>query len=136
MLSRRSSNKVRGVHYRASVVIYNTDYRLMDALIEHTGISRVYTHTRPVKANHKKTAYSWRMVADDIRLWGPRLLPWLILKKDQMALLLEALELAERNTPRAGERYVRQDNTRRDEIVAEISALNRKGREPGEVMPS
>ena len=118
----------RNPHYRAVVGIYNTDVRLMDAIVEHTGINRVYSHTRLERENHKKTAYSWRMVAEDIRTLGPLLLPWLVCKKEQMALLLEALELASLNTPRKGEKLVRQPTTRRDEIAVAISELNRKGR--------
>ena len=118
----------RNPHYRASVVVYNTDRRLIDAIVERTGIDRVYTHTRPERENHKATAYSWRLVASDIRKWGPLLLPWLVVKREQMELLLEALAIAEANTPRKGESWQPVGTERRDEIVAAISNLNRKGR--------
>lgn len=111
--------------------MYNTDVRLMDALTERTGISRVYVHDRVPKNNNKKTSYRWTMVAEDIRKLGPQLLPWLVCKRDQMALLLEALEIADRMTPRKGEPWIRseEDKTRRDEIYAEIRRLNTRGRE-------
>lgn len=130
MLSRRHPSPNRHHHYRASVVVYNTDLRLIEAIVERTGVNRVYTHKRQARENHKRTAYSWRLVANDIRQWGPLLLPWLVCKREQMVLLLEALALADRNTPRAGQSWQQQSNERRDEIVAEISRLNRKGREP------
>lgn len=120
----------RNPHYRAQVGVYNTDYRLMDALVDRTGVNRVYTHVRQPKENHKKTSYRWNMVADEIREWGPKLLPWLICKREQMVLLLEALEIAEGNTPRLGQPLAYSGLERRDEIYAEIRRLNTKGREP------
>lgn len=116
---------------RPSLAIYNTDYRLMMALIERTGIERVYTHTRPAKENHKKTSYSWRMVANDMREWLPDLLPWLVCKQEQAILMIEALELKTGLTPLKGQKW-RRDATmmpRLLEIQQEISDLNRRGRE-------
>lgn len=135
MMSKRSggnSEKQARPHYRYSVVIYNTNPALIDAIVEKTGISRVYTHKRPVKMNHRNHSYSWRMSADDIRKWGPALLPWLVIKREQMQLLLEALEIASLNTPRKGQTWVPQSTERRDEIVKSISELNRHGRFAGE----
>lgn len=128
-----SSAKVqRNPHYRAQVGIYNTDLRLMDAIAERTGISRVYTHVRPVKENHKKTSYRWSINSAEIREIGPHVLPWLVCKQEQMTLLLEALEIADRLTPRKGEKWVRSESdiARRDEIYAEIRRMNTRGREP------
>ena len=122
----------RNPHYRAQVCVYNTDSRLMNALIDRTGIDRVYTHTRRPKENHKKTSYRWNMVADDIRTWGPLLLPWLVCKRDQMLLLLEALDIADKNTPRPGQPLQRSGLERRDAIYADIRRLNTKGRETTE----
>lgn len=119
----------RNPHYRAQVCVYNTDKRLMDALVDSTGIDRVYAHTRQPKEHHKKTSYRWNMVADDVRKWGPQLLPWLVCKREQMELLLEALQIADGNTPRTGEPLVYSGLQRRDEIYAEIRRLNTKGRE-------
>lgn len=121
----------RNPHYRATVCVYNTDIRLIDAIVEKTGIDRVYTHTRPAKENHKKTSYRWNMVAEEIRQWGPEMLPWLFSKREQMELLLEALEIAHANTPRKGEKLTRDPDSllRRDEIHHEIRRLNTKGRE-------
>src|SRR5262245_16217020 len=103
MLIRRKGGmikRMRNPHFRAVVSISNTDLRLMRALAERTGIDRVYKHVRPLKENHKAESYTWRMVASEIRVWGPKLLPWLVLKREQMGLLLEALAIAEANTPR------------------------------------
>jgi len=115
---------------RPVLSIYNTDYRLMEALVERTGIDRVYTHTRAPKENHKKTSYSWRMTTDDMRFWLPKLLPWLVCKKEQAILMLEALELKTGLTPLKGQEW-RKDaamTPRLLEIQQEISTLNRKGR--------
>lgn len=138
MLSKRvyaasAKNRFKNHHYRAVVVVYNTDLRLLEAIVEKTGIDRIYNHKLPEKMNHKKEAYSWRMGANDIRIWGPLLLPWLIIKRAQMELLLEALAIAETNTPRKGEKWTPVGTERRDEIVQSISQLNRKGRLIGTV---
>ena len=140
MLSRRyasllapprvTSNYARRIHYRASCVVYNTDIRLMEVLKERTGWTTVYQHTRPERENRKRTSYSWRLNADGCRLWLPRVLPWLVIKRSQAELLLEALAIADRHTARVGQPHMVDPTAlrRRDEIVAEISALNRKGR--------
>lgn len=54
------------------------------------------------------------------------MLPWLVCKREQMELILEALDIAKKNTPVKG--WVPAGTVRRDEIVEAISRLNRKGR--------
>lgn len=125
----------RNPHYRAQVCVYNTDYRLMQALSKRTGISRVYEHTRPAKENRKKTSYRWGMVSEEIRQWGPLLLPWLVCKAEQTALLLEALDIKEQITP-GNPGFLPQNRPefvgRLDQIYAEIRRLNTRGRETAE----
>ena len=121
-------------HFRAVVSIYNTDQRLMKALVEKTGIDRVYKHTRQPKENQKKTSYSWRLVATEIREWLPLVMPWLVCKAEQATLLLEALDITSKLTPIKGQPYLNSSQQmplilRRDEIAKQISMLNRKGRE-------
>lgn len=130
----KSPSLAKRSRLRASVAVSNTDYRLMEALKERTGIGAIYTHVRQPKENQKKTAYTWRMNATELRVWLPRIAPWLVLKQEQATLLLEALDLKESMTVKAGEKWtidwnevkLRQD--RLVEIAEEISALNRKGR--------
>jgi hypothetical protein len=137
MMTRRQSKReasLTNVHHRIVVSVYNTDRRLMDALVERTGIDRVYTHTRTPKENHKKTAYSWRMTSRDIREIMPQVLPWLVCKREQAELVLEAAKLAELGGAKKGQKMAPLEDriqwkARRDEIALEISRLNRKGRE-------
>jgi len=121
-------------HYRAQVGIYNTDIRLMEALTNKTGISRIYTHTRQAKENHKKTAYRWNLVADECRIILPQLLPWLVLKKEQSELLLQALKIKDKLTTKKGEMWLSPNEVsvlrvELDLIHDQITYLNRKGRE-------
>jgi hypothetical protein len=122
-------------NWRPVVSIYNTDLRLIEALLDRTGGGVVYTHTRQPRENHKKTAYSWRMRVSEIKLWLPELLPWLVCKREQAELLLRAMELKTTMAPTRG-RSLEQTIAQRDMVRSEIaniagsiSALNRKGRE-------
>lgn len=131
MLTARRADR----NWRPVVSVYNTDRRLMEALRERTGGGVVYTHQRQPQENHKKTAYSWRMRISEIRAWLPELLPWLVCKREQAELLLEALDLKASLTPAKG-LPMAQTVARRDEVRARIadiagsiSHLNRKGRE-------
>jgi hypothetical protein len=134
LTARRGGQTVAPKNWRPVVSVYNTDLRLMDALKERTGGGVVYTHTRQEQENHKKTAYSWRMRVSEIKTWLPELLPWLVCKREQSELLLEALALKTTLTPEKG-RSLAQTIEQRDVVRAriaavavEISALNRKGR--------
>lgn len=131
---RNSPSVVNNHHYRAQVGIYNTDLRLMEALKEKTGIRRVYTHIRQAKENHKRTAYRWNLVADECRELLPQLLPWLICKKEQAELLLQALDVKNKMTTKKGEKWLSPkevDECRElmDNIHLQITTLNKKGRE-------
>lgn len=131
LLLRKASKRIvyRQPHYRASVAIAMTDERLANAIIERTGIERVYSHGR--KGVRHRTQYTWRMTASEIKVWLPCLIPWLVLKREQATLLLEALKLADLCTPRKGEKWDRSvvdaSKLRRDEIYAEIRKLNNRG---------
>lgn len=126
-------NYRRKRHYRAVITISNTHVGLLNRIVEVTGINRVYHHARAEKLNHRKESYTWRMVPGEIRILGPQLLPWLVVKREQMELLLEALDIADKCYPRKGQKWVLDPALiqRRDEIVTLISQLNRKGRFEG-----
>lgn len=127
MLINRSRSRGQGFYWRPQVGIYNTDTRLMEALKDRVGTGSVYAHTRTPKENQKKTSYRWNLNATQIRALLPSVLPWLILKKEQAELLLEACSLIEANkTGRPPEEAVR---LRVAEIADTIKHLNRKGRE-------
>lgn len=115
--------------FRAVVTISNTDYRLMEALLEKTGTGQVYTHKRTDK--RKKVAYTWRLNHHQIKEWLPLILPWLVLKHDQAVLILEALELADQLSPGGGiysnSLQSRAMRERKLAVAAEVKFLNRKG---------
>jgi len=110
--------------FRPVVSIANTDSRLSDALIEKTGITRVYVHRRRGPRNRRQ--YTWRMSAEDLKTWLPIVIPWLVLKKRQAELLLEYLTVAETNRSRKGKPFntKARDPRYKETIHAEIRRLN------------
>lgn len=130
LTSRMDKTKYRANQLRSVVSISNTNLKLLREVVKKTGINRIYKHIRPKtdkNRNHVKTAYTWRMVSTEIKIVLPAVLPWLVIKKKQAKLLLEALRIAEINTPRKGEKFKIVKGTRRHEIHLEIKFLNRKG---------
>lgn len=115
---------------RPVISVYNTCLPLVERCAEVGGGGRVYAHTRPAHENHKRTSYSWRMTVEQMRELLPLMLPWLIAKRPQAELLIEALERKALLTPAAGVDWRPDDSDiqRITEIQAQISALNRKGR--------
>jgi hypothetical protein len=137
MLGKRESGprNLRQPHYRAVVAIANTDFRLMEALVNRVGDGQVYEHrvsnTRASHNPRKNRQWTWRMNANQIRVWLPPVRPWLVLKDEQAELLLEALELkarygSEGRYPNAAQ--VIQIRDRLTEIYQAIRALNTRGR--------
>jgi len=120
----RAGKTRSGAYLRPSVIVSNNDRRLMDALIERTGVSRVYAHRRQTTESGKHPCYTWRLASDDIRRLGPKLLPHLVLKREQMELLLEFLSL-----PRAalGTKLTEDMVGDRIAIQTKIRALNVTG---------
>jgi hypothetical protein len=98
----------------------------VDELIKRTGIERVYRSGEKGKA--------WRMVSGDIKRLGPQIVDLMFRKQDQLRLMLEALELAEKNTPIAGQPFEADEEAlnRRNEIAREISKLNHRTPKAGQ----
>jgi hypothetical protein len=134
----RYPSRANSVSYRPRVGIYNTDKRLMDAIVAKTGVDRVYAH-RISSANGRdqraKVAYEWRINATECRWLLPIVLPWLVCKVEQANLLLEALDLMATRRPikgkvwhhladRAGRAV---SNARIIAIADRMNSLNRKG---------
>ena len=132
----RSPSLAKRKRYRIALSISGTSKELMDALEERVGFGTVYLHKRQKKENQKKDAYTFRFNATQLPDILPFVLPWLVVKRKQAELALEWVELRQRNTPRAGEKWdvwsgkpnPVKYHQRLAEIAAEISALNRKGR--------
>lgn len=137
MLTRRAHSLkqpvMRQVHYRATISIATTDMRLMYALRQNTGISRIYRHriNGDPRAPQKRAQYTWRLANDDIRLWLPKVRPYLVLKGKQADLLLEALAIKAYITPGSvgflPKNRVKQI-ARLHKIYAKIRQLNQRGR--------
>jgi hypothetical protein len=113
----------------------------MEALQSRTGYGRIYMHRRQPKENQKRDAYTWRLTAMEQREILPLVLPWLISKREQAELLLEALTIKDQLTVGKGAHMPRAKQAaliiRRDALQAQISSLNRRGRlTTEEVMPS
>lgn len=115
---------------RMSINIANTNYKLMEALIEKTGIDCVYTHNRPV-GSKQKPLYTWRMNATQIKKWLPFIHPWLVLKREQAEIMMEVVGIREKATPRKGEKWVIPNSKEYQEklsnAVDRIRILNRRG---------
>lgn len=126
----RNPQLARYPRIRAVVSVYNTHRGLLERAQELFGGS-IYAHTRQPQENHKRTAYSWRLTAAQMRVLLPQLLPWLIVKREQATLLMEALALKSELTPTKGAEWRRSEAAypRLVEIQALVSALNRKGRQ-------
>lgn len=128
--------KRRQLHFRAVVSICNTDHRLIDALVQRTGIERVYRHRvgGDPRTPRKRSMWTWRLANDDIRKWLPRVRPHLILKQKQADLLLEALSIKQQITP-GNEGFLPKNRigltNRLKEIYEEIRKLNTTGRTVG-----
>ena len=130
---RGKNKKMNQPHYRPVVVIANTDRRLMNALTDNTGVSRIYGHRikGAPQVLMKRTQYTWRLAVNDINIWLPRVLPYLVLKKEQAELLLEAMAIKAYISPgnpgfQPGIRNKLVAEL--TEIYLEIRKLNTKGR--------
>lgn len=130
--SRREKPK-RNDHYRAAVVICGTDVRLLEALVVNTGVMRIYSHrvNGDPRSPRKRQQWTWRLGADDIRLWLPAIRPYLVIKGEQADLVLEALQIKERLDPSTkGFKVIWRSKLveRLSEIYEAVRALNTRGR--------
>ncbi len=130
---RQRNIRRRQMHFRAVVSICNTDIRLMEALEKQTGVGRTYQHRNNSSPNtpRKRASWTWRLVNDEIRVWLPRVRPYLFLKGDRSDLLLEALDIKRQITPgNVGFLPCNREPliARLYEIYYEIRNLNTRGR--------
>lgn len=123
-------------HFRPTVVLYNTHKPLLEVAQARAGRGVIYTHKRTPKEHTKKLAYSLRFRPDEIRAILPRCLEWLVCKRPQAELMLEALEIRAKLKNVTGlsreEWHLLSDRVA--QISIEIKALNRKGREGGDAI--
>ena len=124
--------------YRPVVVLAaGTDYRLMEAIKNRIGVGQIYEHevSNSSKSYNPRARRQWtyRLNVSQITDILPHLLPWLVLKREQSDLLLEAIRIKKRLTPVKGSGWntpeIRVPSVERlDEIYQEIRHLNTRGR--------
>lgn len=123
--------------YRPVVVVAaNTDYRLMEAIRERIGVGQIYEHavsnTRQSHNPRARRQWTYRLNVGQIQDLMPHVRPYLVLKGQQVDLLLEAMQIkASMHPGQPGFLAANREplTQRLDDIYAEIRRLNTKGRE-------
>ena len=120
------------------VIAAGTDVRLFDAIREKIGVGQVYTHriSNTAKSHNPRARiqYTYRLNVKQITEILPDVLPWLVLKKPQAELLLEAIEWNRKRNSTGGypgfndPEFREESYNRLNEIYSSIRALNTKGR--------
>lgn len=137
----RQPSLLNACSYRPRVGVYNTDRRLLAAVARHTGINRIYTHTKKLRANQRNLSYEWRANTSELVWLLPQVLPWLVIKRKQVELLMQYFTELDRRRPVPGERWEhlrdpdrrRKSNNKVESIAKRINNLNRRGRHIGPV---
>jgi len=135
---RGSGHAVRVGQFRPTINVSNSDYRLILALMKETGIHRVYAHKKgsPNGKVRNRYVWSWRLANRDIREWGPKILPFLVIKRRQVELILEYVNFNYRwLTLRKNKKKVEEMKRRKVEIFTEIRALNERGIDNRHLIP-
>lgn len=125
------ARRVKGVRrpqYRVVCKVYNSNRSLMDALVERTSAGRIngpYSYGDGAR----RPMYQWFMNTQEMTVWLPELLPWLVIKKRQAELALAAIEVKASALPTPGVQCVRnpQNDEALDALRIEIQALNQSG---------
>lgn len=134
----RQPSVANSISHRPRVGIYNTDPRLMNAIVEATGINRVYAHKvskSEGKDQRAKTAYEWRLNTSECAWFLPQVIPWLVCKREQATLLVEAVKLSNSRRSAKGLPWNhlkdpiarKASNDQLIKLASEINILNRKG---------
>jgi len=125
----KTCNKKRdNVHYNGRLTVANTDERMVSWLKENYGgfiWKRDWskTKTKGVKPNWKDV-YMWiKMLNTPSLQFVKDVIPYMIVKKDRMKLILEFLETKSTN----GKSITRKTANKRDKIIKRFTQLNKKG---------
>lgn len=95
--------------------------KLLHKIREFVGAGRV--HLRALKqGNNGKTIYEWEIYGNNVRHILPKVLPFLLLKKKQANLMIEALALLKEH----GWKYTPHDK-KLEGIWQEMRKLNKRG---------
>ncbi len=121
--TRTGSKSRHGGSWRPRINVYNTDRRLVDAIKLHTGLGYVVHSVRnPIKETRKKDSYWWSIESGGSRLVAEAILPYMIVKREQAVLLIEARKLIEEH----GQHH--QNDDRLAGIRDKVKVLNKTGR--------
>lgn len=133
--SKNSSSKFkRHLSYRPRISIYNSRRKLLEAVVEKTGMGEIHLHIRRKGREIKsKDVYEWRITRDDCRKLIPKIMPWLILKDRQADALLDIIDIIEKRWPKKGQKWAHVEdreatNERLINLVALIKQLNKRGK--------
>ena len=119
----KKATATRGYMYRSCVHVVNTCLELIDRLYEITGLGWVSKPKKP--KNNKQITKVIMFSSNDQRQLLPKIYPYLISKKIQCKLLMEALALLEENK-KCSFNKINENHDRLDEIYYEMWILNGK----------
>lgn len=131
LVARKAPNR-RSHLFVAEMTVAGSSMALMNWLANTTGNGRIYVSQKP-EENHKQV-YSWQLAPRQIRHILPQIAPYLQVKAQQAALMLEYFEIQARGA-RKGDNLPRtrdEDIPRILALYAELRELNRRGLKPVE----
>ena len=114
-------------NYTVQLSIANTNYLLMEFLKSNFGGHIMF---RSATKDNGKVVYMWRARLDEIRFILPRVIPFLILKKEQAKIVVEFLDILKKVKElkkRKNSPELDSFNKRRREICSITKVLNKKG---------
>lgn len=103
--------------YQAEIIVVNTDIRLMEFLVENVGGS--YYKRKKIKEHHKDT-YQWKISSTTARDFCERILPFMVLKKEQAKCIIQLYKETDYNTRKLSA----EDLNKREAIYQKLLALN------------
>lgn len=114
-------------NYLQSIRVNGTSLELLHAFQRRCGFGHV--NPNPSISPNSNALFVWSMRADEIRQHLPSILPYLTLKQEQAALVIQLLEL---KRPRAGSRGIRDPDITRQmhNLYLECSVLNERKLNP------
>ena len=103
------------MHHRPTITIYNTHYGVLLQIKEFVGFGQIYTNR--TRAPHCQPSYQFRVEGRRIAPLLERLLPFLIVKREQAELILKYIA-------RSQARQTRKETVEDVIIVGGVKALN------------
>jgi hypothetical protein len=118
--------------FHTRIAVLNTDAKLMRWLVARFGGAvsprKTVSHTNPNSHPARwKPCWEWKISDRTVAAVVPAVLPYLVMKQDQAALLMEFRKTVQRPRVLPTPMHVVQ---RRDELKAQMTLLNRRGVSP------